>query len=383
MSDYVFICYSRRDEDFALKLAEKLKSEGTPVWIDQWDIPSGTNWNRTIEKALKECTHLLVILSPSSVESDEVQSEWLSALDDGKVVVPALYQPCQIPFRLKSIQYIDFTSRSPDDKEAIEQIRKSLGIAGSPPAETKTESKKAPSQLLSGPILNLKNNSKLILIATTIFLSILVYIYFSNYYILNIEPTPLGTNNHSDSIVDIDVNVDVFEAASDINHNFRIDQPSQSAKYAIYRIMVINNGDLPLEDVILSADMAKGIDFENTSYLDLTRGEIEVKVDPVKFDEYKTTNVKWNLRSLAPAEIKTIIMRAYSKPEVLTTKVAVSVTGEATDGTSVTDSQNTAYIIRCTWMNENYGPCDNWSIGTGECKEFCPDWIYSIISGGD
>jgi hypothetical protein len=77
---------------------------------------------KIIENALNECTHLLLVISPSFVDSVEVQCNWLSALDEGKVVVPILYQSCQIPFRLKSIQYIDFTSRSPDDKEYLQQL---------------------------------------------------------------------------------------------------------------------------------------------------------------------------------------------------------------------------------------------------------------------
>jgi hypothetical protein len=129
MGDHVFVCYSRKDEDFVVKLAENLKDQGVPIWLDQWDIPSGVNWPRAIDKALSDCARLLVVLSPSSVESDEVQSEWYAALDEKKVVVPILYRPCRIPFRLKPIQYIDFTSRIPDDKEAIGQILNALGIA--------------------------------------------------------------------------------------------------------------------------------------------------------------------------------------------------------------------------------------------------------------
>jgi hypothetical protein len=128
MGDHVFICYSRKDEDFVIKLATNLKQQGVPVWLDQWDIPSGANWNRTIENALNECTRLLAIISPSSVDSDEVQSEWLSALEEKKIVVPILYQPCRMPFRLKPIQYIDFTSRSLDDEKSLEQILNALGM---------------------------------------------------------------------------------------------------------------------------------------------------------------------------------------------------------------------------------------------------------------
>ncbi len=135
MKDKVFICYSRKDGDFVLKLAANLKSKGVPVWLDQWDIPTGANWPRAIDRALSECTRLLLVLSPASVESDDVQSEWLSALDETKVVLPILYRPCHIPFRLKSIQYIDFTSRSPDDERALEHLLSALGASARPQRE--------------------------------------------------------------------------------------------------------------------------------------------------------------------------------------------------------------------------------------------------------
>ena len=142
MSDHVFICYSREDEDFVIKLAENLKSQGVSIWLDQWDIPAGANWDRTIEKALKECAHLLLVLSASSVKSDYVQGEWLSALDEEKVVVPILYQPCDLPIRLKPIQYIDFTLCSPDDLTALNDVLVALGKARRPDTNlSKTNSK--------------------------------------------------------------------------------------------------------------------------------------------------------------------------------------------------------------------------------------------------
>jgi len=122
MNDHVFICYSRKDESFVFRLAANLKNKGVPIWLDQWDIPSGANWNQTIEEALNECSRLLVVLSPSSIESEEVEAEWRTALNDKKVVIPVLHRPCDIPYRLNPIQFIDFTSRNPDDIEAFEQV---------------------------------------------------------------------------------------------------------------------------------------------------------------------------------------------------------------------------------------------------------------------
>lgn len=41
MSDHVFICYARKDEQFVLELATHLKQRGVPVWVDQWEIVPG------------------------------------------------------------------------------------------------------------------------------------------------------------------------------------------------------------------------------------------------------------------------------------------------------------------------------------------------------
>lgn len=159
MYDHVFFCYSRVDEDFVLKLATNLKNHGVPVWLDQWDIPSGVNWPRAIDKALSDCASLLVVLSPSSVESDEVQSEWYAALDEKKVVVPIIYQTCRMPFRLKPIQYIDFTSRSADDEKSLELVLRALGMVEGAPAkplaQREPEPEKASDWLNKGDALRL------------------------------------------------------------------------------------------------------------------------------------------------------------------------------------------------------------------------------------
>jgi hypothetical protein len=158
MGDYVFVCYARNDEEFALKLAANLKSLGVPIWLDQWDIPAGDNWDQKIEEGLRKCTHLLLILSPASVKSVEVVSEWSWALNENKVIVPILYQPCEIPFRLKPIRYIDLTSRSPDNQDALDKILGALRFGGFAPELCPEASKTAPMDMMgssaSGGILS-------------------------------------------------------------------------------------------------------------------------------------------------------------------------------------------------------------------------------------
>jgi TIR domain/Domain of unknown function (DUF4062) len=78
------------------------------VWLDRLDIAPGQRWPRTIEDALDRCPRMLVILSPASVSSRNVEDEVSFALEEGKTVIPLLYQECRIPFRLRPFQYADF-----------------------------------------------------------------------------------------------------------------------------------------------------------------------------------------------------------------------------------------------------------------------------------
>jgi hypothetical protein len=53
---------------------------------------------------------MLVILSPASVDSTNVEDEIAFALEEGKIVIPVLYRECRIPFRLRSLHYVHFKS---------------------------------------------------------------------------------------------------------------------------------------------------------------------------------------------------------------------------------------------------------------------------------
>ncbi|MGH7791566.1 MAG: toll/interleukin-1 receptor domain-containing protein, partial [Thermodesulfobacteriota bacterium] len=104
----VFFSYSRDDAEFVLKLATDLRSAGVDLWIDQLDIPAGAEWDRSVEDALKACPCFLVVLSSTSVASQNVMDEASFAIEQDKMILPELYQDCDIPFRLKRLQYIDF-----------------------------------------------------------------------------------------------------------------------------------------------------------------------------------------------------------------------------------------------------------------------------------
>mgnify|MGYP005840935151 CR=1 FL=1 len=127
----VFVSYAREDSDFALRLGQDLRAAGAQIWLDQLDIPAGARWDEAVQEALARCPSLLVILSPDSAASDNVMDEVSFALEEGKLVVPVIGRPCEIPFRLRRLQYIDFTR---DYDAALAKLTRSLaGRRAEPP----------------------------------------------------------------------------------------------------------------------------------------------------------------------------------------------------------------------------------------------------------
>ena len=104
----IFISYSRNDEDFARQLATSLSDMGADIWIDIEDIPAGMKWSSAIQQGLDNGDLLIVIISPDSMNSRNVEDEWQYYLDNGKPVIPVLLHPTKIHFQLSRIQYIDF-----------------------------------------------------------------------------------------------------------------------------------------------------------------------------------------------------------------------------------------------------------------------------------
>lgn len=104
-----FFSYSRSDQNFASKLADDLRKNGINIWFDQIDIPKGSLWDVEVEKALKKCDTLIVIISSSSINSNNVLDEISYAIEEGKKIIPVKISNCDIPFRIRRLQYIDFT----------------------------------------------------------------------------------------------------------------------------------------------------------------------------------------------------------------------------------------------------------------------------------
>lgn len=115
----IFFSYSRDDRDVALRLAGILRSRGVNLWVDRLDIAPGEPFRQAIDAALDECSTLLVVLTNSSAASQEVETEWNSALAEGKQVIPVVVEACRIPRRLAVLQYTDLSRHDVNEFERL------------------------------------------------------------------------------------------------------------------------------------------------------------------------------------------------------------------------------------------------------------------------
>lgn len=137
-----FISYSRTDADIVLRLCQDLRAAGTSIWLDKLDIRPGEDWDESIARALAECARMVIVLSPTSVASDNVLDEVGYALSKKKPIIPILLQDCEVPYRLSRIQYIDFRN-SYDDGFKVLSLAMQGSMAGAGEA---VHSKGAPAQ---------------------------------------------------------------------------------------------------------------------------------------------------------------------------------------------------------------------------------------------
>lgn len=130
----VFISYSRKDIDFVRKLAVDLETAGYDVWWDITDLQGGDDWVNTIPQAISSSQHVIVVLTPASIESEWVRKEYTQALSLRKKIIPLMLIPCSVPFALNTINFVNFAAGEYPDN--FKKLLAPLGYTGEPPVVT-------------------------------------------------------------------------------------------------------------------------------------------------------------------------------------------------------------------------------------------------------
>jgi hypothetical protein len=136
MKPSVFIAYSRIGSKFVDKLVADLKARGVKTWRDVDDIKGAAwgdqaQWRLIVDRALKSSAAMVVVLSPSSIDSNEVMAEWSYFSKQKRPMFPVIADHCEIPYFLESYQLWDLTKNY---NEKIDDLGSVLSkTTGGPP----------------------------------------------------------------------------------------------------------------------------------------------------------------------------------------------------------------------------------------------------------
>lgn len=127
----LFISYSRDDIEYASKLVDSLRKVGFEVWFDA-NIRTGDEWDDAIEQEIKNSDAMVLILSKSSVNSNNVKDEMSFAMQLNKGINPIKIEECDVPMRLARKQFTDFTQIEYEQgiHKLVDDIKHKLGGFG-------------------------------------------------------------------------------------------------------------------------------------------------------------------------------------------------------------------------------------------------------------
>jgi hypothetical protein len=80
----IFLSHARRDDDLARQLAARLTRGGFTVWNSEEEIVPGDNWAKKTGKALDNSELMVFLLTPTALESDQLQQDIDFALQSRK-----------------------------------------------------------------------------------------------------------------------------------------------------------------------------------------------------------------------------------------------------------------------------------------------------------
>lgn len=103
----LFASYAREDERVVRQLVKLIGVSGAFVFLDQEQIPPGSDWQLALNEGIVQTDALIVFWSRNAVGSEWVRREWEFALRLGKVVIPVRLDASDLPSELNRLQAID------------------------------------------------------------------------------------------------------------------------------------------------------------------------------------------------------------------------------------------------------------------------------------
>lgn len=109
-SPYVFISHSSKDNALARRLYGDLTEAGLSCWLDVDAIRDGDRWVSQIQRAVEDCTAMVLLHTRAARTSEWVEREILFALQHNKLIFIARCDGAPLSLALITRQYTDFTT---------------------------------------------------------------------------------------------------------------------------------------------------------------------------------------------------------------------------------------------------------------------------------
>lgn len=124
----VFLSYAGEDRDEARKIAEALIADGIDTWWAEWSLSAGDSIRQKIDEGLADCTHFVVLLTPTSIDKPWVKTE-IDAGFVGKVEARCKFIPLRSNLPVERLTPLLRTVVSPsidDFEKSILQLRSDI-----------------------------------------------------------------------------------------------------------------------------------------------------------------------------------------------------------------------------------------------------------------
>ena len=99
MAPEVMVSYSSLDRPQVLQLVKRLRSAGVAAWIDQGGIDGAQRWAEEIVNAIDACKTVILMISRTAMESENIAKEIALAWENGKKFLPLCLEDAKIPRR--------------------------------------------------------------------------------------------------------------------------------------------------------------------------------------------------------------------------------------------------------------------------------------------
>jgi len=122
----VFVSYARSDKARVAPLVAAIEAQGWSVWWDP-EIAAGQEFDRQIATELKSAAAVVVVWTPTSVESRWVRGEARDAADRG-VLVPVRFDGAELPIDVRAIHTTNLDGWGENAASAaVQELLRSLG----------------------------------------------------------------------------------------------------------------------------------------------------------------------------------------------------------------------------------------------------------------